>query len=304
MSFEVDPPSDSTESAVRAAVSRRTMLSILAIPLLLLVVFQSGLLSFDSLGLLGESPLRLRVVLDPGHGADEWGATAYGLIERDSNLDMAKRVGALLEQADIDVVYTRRDDGRATHDGRVLWDYSATFADLDSRIAIANEAKADLFISIHSNAYRDPSARGLEVMYTSDRPFSDRSEALAEAIRASVVSVLRAGGYAVDEAVVRVDTEVADSVGRMTPYLVLGAERELTREEMDERGGDWEALGYGAQTSIRTRATRMPGVLLELFYITNEDDAALLKDDAARHLMAVGIAEAIKSVLIDVARSR
>jgi N-acetylmuramoyl-L-alanine amidase len=304
MSFEVDPQSDSAKSAVRAMVSRRTILSIMAIPLLLLGIFQTGLMSFESLGLFGDSPPRLRVVLDAGHGADEWGATGYGLIERDSNLDMAKRVGALLEQADIDVVYTRTDDGRATDDGRVLWDYSATFADLDSRIAIANEAKADLFISIHSNGYQDPSSRGLEVMYTPGRPFSDRSQALAESIRASIVSVLRTGGYEVGDGVVRVDTDMADSAGRMTPYLVLGAERELTRAEMDERGGDWDALGYGAQTSIKTRATQVPGVLLELFYITNEDDAALLKDDSARHLMAVGIAEAIKSVLVELAKEQ
>ena len=38
---------------------------------------------------------------------------------------------------------------------------------------------------------------------------------------------------------------MADSAGRVTPFLVLGAERELTRQEMDERGGDWDTLGYG-----------------------------------------------------------
>ncbi len=304
MFFESDRWHGRAESAVRASVSRKTLFSVLAIPLLLLGVVQSGLLSFDSRGFFNEGPPRLRVVLDPGHGGDEWGATGYGLIERDSNLDMAKRVGALLEQADIDVVYTRTDDGRATHDGRVLWDYSAIFADIDSRIAIANEAKADLFISIHSNGFQDPSARGIEVMYTPGREFSDRSLALAEAIRTSVVARLQTSGYDVDQGLVRADTGMADSAGRVTPFLVLGGERELTRQEMDERGGDWDALGYGSQSSIQTRATQMPGVLIELLYITNEDDAALLKDDTARHVMAVGIAEAIKSVLIDVAMRR
>ena len=304
MFYESDRWSDRVESAVRASVSRKALFSMLAAPLLLFGLFQAGLLSFDTRAFFRDDSPRLRVVIDPGHGADEWGATGYGLIERDSNLDMAKRVGVLLEQADIDVVYTRMDDRRATRDGRVLWDYSATFADLDSRIAIANEAKADLFISIHSNGYQDPSARGLEVIYTPNRPFSDRSQALAEALRASVVSALRASRYQVDEGVVRMDTEMMDNAGRMTPFLVLGAERELTREEMAERGGDWDALGYGSQSSIQTRATQMPGVLLELFYITNKDDAALLKDDSARHAMAVGIAEAIKGALVDVAVGR
>ena len=114
-----------------------------------------------------------RVVLDPGHGGpDETGAVGYGLIERDSNLDMAKRVGALLTADGIEVIYTRTDDGRSTGASSALYGYSAIFADIDHRIAIANEAEADLFISIHSNGYQDPSVRGLEMIYNPGRPFA------------------------------------------------------------------------------------------------------------------------------------
>lgn len=88
-----------------------------------------------------------------------------------------------------------------------------------------------------------------------------------------------------------------DAAGRTTPFFVLGPERELTREEMDERGGDWEALGYGRLASIQTHATQMPGVLIELLYLSNEADAALLRDDSVRHYLAQGIAEGIKQAL-------
>lgn len=259
------------------------------LPLLLAGAALSGLFSF------GDG--RPRVVLDPGHGADEPGAMFNGLIERDSNLDMAKRVGDLLTQSGIDVVYTRTDDGRAFRDRVPLSDYSAIFADLDARIAIANDADADLFVSIHSNAFWDPETCGIEVIYNPDRPFSERNRELAESIRASIVAALEAHQYEAPPSLTRSEAGMTDAAGRTTPFFVLGPERELTREEMDGRGGDWEALGYGRQASIQTRATQMPGVLLELLYLSNEADAALLKDDSVRHYMAQGIAEGIKLAL-------
>jgi len=272
-----------------------TRLTMFGLPLLLAGAALAGLFSLNDGG-------RPRVVLDPGHGGDELGAYEFGLVERDLNLDMAKRVGALLTQAGIDVVYTRTDGGRAYGERPGLAEYSATysatFADLEERVDIANEAKADLFISIHSNAFGvDPGARGIEVYYNPDRPFVGRSRELAEAIRAGVVSLLEARGYKAPPSRIQEDTAITDAAGRTTPYLVLGGERELTRAEMDERGGDWDALGYGKQTSIQTRATQMPGVLLELLYLSNEEDVALLRDDSARHYMAQGIAEGIKRIL-------
>lgn len=268
-----------------------TRLTMFGLPLLLAGAALAGLFSLNDSS-------RPRVVLDPGHGGDELGAHEFGLVERDLNLDMAKRVGALLTQAGIDVVYTRTGDGRAYGERPALTEYSATFADLEERIDIANEAKADLFVSIHSNAFgADPGARGIEVYYNPDRPFAGRSRELAEAIRAGVVSLLGAHGYQAPPSRIQEDTAIADAAGRTTPYLVLGGERKLTREEMDERGGDWEALGYGKQASVQTRATQMPGVLLELLYLSNEADVALLRDDSARHYMAQGIAEGIKRIL-------
>lgn len=274
-----------------------TRLSMFGLPLLLAGAALAALFSFGDDGPLSFRDSRPRVVLDPGHGADELGATFNGLIERDSNLDMAKRVGQLLTQAGIDVVYTRTDNGRAFRDRRALSDYSATFADLDARIAIANDADADLFVSIHSNAFWDPQTRGIEVIYNPDRPFSERNRQLAESIRSALVAALEAHRVDVPPNTTLSEAGMADAAGHITPFFVLGPERELTREEMDERGGDWEALGYGRRASIQTHATQMPGVLLELLYLSNEADAALLKDDSVRHYLAEGIAEGIKQAL-------
>ena len=93
-----------------------------------------------------------RIVLDPGHGGHDTGTVGpEGLREKDLVLDVAKRLGALIEERmNSEVIYTRTDD---------------TFVPLEQRTEIANQAKADLFLSIHANSSPLPSAAGVETYY-------------------------------------------------------------------------------------------------------------------------------------------
>src|SRR5712691_8869761 len=94
-----------------------------------------------------------RIVIDAGHGGHDTGTIGpTGLMEKDLCLDVALRLGKIIEQRlpGADVVYTRSDD---------------TFVPLEERTNIANQAKADLFISIHANSSRDHAARGIETYY-------------------------------------------------------------------------------------------------------------------------------------------
>src|ERR1700739_3800359 len=94
-----------------------------------------------------------RIVIDPGHGGHDTGTIGpTGMMEKDLCLDVALRLGKLIEQKlpGADVVYTRSDD---------------TFIPLEERTHIANEAKADLFVSIHANSSPDHAARGVETYY-------------------------------------------------------------------------------------------------------------------------------------------
>jgi N-acetylmuramoyl-L-alanine amidase len=110
----------------------------------------------NSLG--GRSMIRVlglkvgRIVLDPGHGGHDTGTVGpEGLREKDLVLDVAKRLGALIEERmNSEVIYTRTDD---------------TFVPLERRTEIANQAKADLFLSIHANSSPLPSAAGVETYY-------------------------------------------------------------------------------------------------------------------------------------------
>jgi N-acetylmuramoyl-L-alanine amidase len=93
-----------------------------------------------------------RIVIDPGHGGHDTGTVGpEGLREKDLVLDISKRLGALIEERmNSEVVYTRTDD---------------TFVALEQRTDIANQAKADLFLSIHANSSPLPSAAGVETYY-------------------------------------------------------------------------------------------------------------------------------------------
>src|SRR5215472_17685840 len=94
-----------------------------------------------------------RIVIDAGHGGHDTGTVGpTGLMEKDLCLDVALRLGKIIQQKlpGAEIVYTRSDD---------------TFIPLEDRTRIANEAKADLFISIHANSSRDHGARGVETYY-------------------------------------------------------------------------------------------------------------------------------------------
>ena len=113
-----------------------------------------------------------KIVIDAGHGGHDTGTIGpNGLLEKDLVLDVARRLGRLLEtRLGAEVAYTRRDD---------------TFVPLETRTAIANRDRADLFISIHANSSRDSDARGVETYYLN---FTSSPEALEVAARENAVS--------------------------------------------------------------------------------------------------------------------
>lgn len=113
-----------------------------------------------------------KIVVDAGHGGHDTGTIGpSGLLEKDLTLDVALRLGRLLEsRLGAEVIYTRDDD---------------TFIPLETRTALANQNEADLFISIHANSSHDSSARGIETYYLN---FTSSPEALEVAARENAVS--------------------------------------------------------------------------------------------------------------------
>jgi|LSQX01.1.fsa_nt_gb N-acetylmuramoyl-L-alanine amidase len=96
-------------------------------------------------------PKEVIIVIDPGHGGEDYGAIYGEICEKDINIDISKRFGKLLEEKGLKVVYTRETD---------------VFVDLDPRVDIANSLDATLFISVHNNYMPGNSQyRGTETLY-------------------------------------------------------------------------------------------------------------------------------------------
>jgi N-acetylmuramoyl-L-alanine amidase len=183
------------------------------------------------------------VFIDPGHGADEIGAAANGVVEKESNLEMAFRVERLLAAEGVRVILARRADVRA-NSGPAVTGFSATRLDLQARIDAANAERADLLVSIHSNGSTATSERGVESYYNSSRPFVAENQALATSLLRNVVAELRASGFAVTERGALDDACLRVFQGQCFPLFVLGPGRQTTRDEVIRRGGDPAALGF------------------------------------------------------------
>jgi N-acetylmuramoyl-L-alanine amidase len=125
-----------------------------------------------------------QVVIDVGHGGIDSGkVSSDGILEKDVNLVIAKKLKSVLEQEDVQVTLTRDDDVGLYQDS----DSNKKVADLQNRCALIEQINPDCTVSIHQNSYSSPSVSGAQVFYFAQ---STQGEALAKQIQASLVSRL------------------------------------------------------------------------------------------------------------------
>lgn len=117
------------------------------------------------------------VAIDIGHGGNDPGKVGIdGSLEKDINLQIAKRLKAYLESSDVEVVMTRDDDTGLYNAS----DSNKKMADMRKRCEIINEATPDLVISIHQNSYHQEAISGGQVFYYKS---SEKGKQLAEIIQ-------------------------------------------------------------------------------------------------------------------------
>ncbi len=211
-----------------------------------------------------------RVVIDPGHGGYDPGTRAGHLTEADVVLDVALRLERLLHaNADLDVVLTRRTD---------------VFVPLDERTALANRVGADLFLSIHVNASANVETRGVETYFLSFA-LSTEAEAVAARENASTTHNLRnlpdivqaiALNDKVDESRAFATTVQNALHTRLQPY--------------DARVRN---LGVKQAPFVVLVGAEMPAALAEISFLTNQEEAALLGNEAYRQDIAEALFDAI-----------
>lgn len=122
-----------------------------------------------------------RIAIDVGHGGIDSGAQYYGLSEKDINLKIALQLGEKLTRVGAEVIYTREDDVDYYTRGK-----GGKRADLLKRVAMIEEAHADVFISIHCNASQTQTYHGAQVFYHAKRAENRR---LAELMQGELASL-------------------------------------------------------------------------------------------------------------------
>ncbi|OAT86463.1 N-acetylmuramoyl-L-alanine amidase [Desulfotomaculum copahuensis] len=120
------------------------------------------------------------IVVDPGHGGDDPGTVGCrGTLEKDIDLAVGKRLAALLQQAGAKVILTREQDKNLA-DGDIYDSRRLKVQDLSRRVALANDNKAHVLISVHMNHFSDPAEYGAQAFYQSG---SEESKKLAALIQ-------------------------------------------------------------------------------------------------------------------------
>lgn len=217
-----------------------------------------------------------RIVIDAGHGGHDTGTIGpTGLMEKDLCLDVALRLGKLIEKQlpGAEVVYTRSDD---------------TFIPLEERTAIANQAKADLFISIHANSSGDHAARGVETYYLN---FSSSPEAMQVAARENATAQ---GGV--------------HNLQDMIQQIARNEKIEESKELAADIQGSLTKRLQRTNHAIRDRGVRkapfvvliganMPSILAEISFISNPADEQLLKKPENRQHVADGLYRGVETYL-------
>jgi N-acetylmuramoyl-L-alanine amidase len=210
------------------------------------------------------------VVIDPGHGGAEDGAKgASGTLEKNVTIQVARRLKASLEgRLGVRVILTRDGD---------------TAVGLDERAAVANNNKADLFISLHANASVRPTATGAEVFYLSLEEYGDEAQRAAGGPREALPVF---GGGVRDIEVVPWRMAQARHIERSGTFARTAEATLRGRVPMSPR-----AL---MQAPFRVLVgANMPAVLVEMGFLTNPAQETQLASETYQNEIVQGLVDAV-----------
>jgi N-acetylmuramoyl-L-alanine amidase len=213
------------------------------------------------------------IVIDPGHGGDEEGAHGpAGLREKDVTLDIARRLRDRLQHdAGTAVILTREDDRKVP---------------LDDRTAIANHARADLFVSIHANSSRRDSAHGSETYFLSYQATDDEARNVA-AVENNPVQLDQ--GVPGQQSLEMVLWDLAQSA-----YLKESSDlAEMIQSRLNETLGVRNRGIKQAPFRVLMGAT-MPAVLVEVAFISSPEEEKGLREPAFKDRIADAVADSVR----------
>jgi N-acetylmuramoyl-L-alanine amidase len=217
-----------------------------------------------------------RVVIDPGHGGQDCGAIGYdkSIHEKDVALSIGKKLAERLEkEMNLDVIMTRSDD---------------TFITLEERTQIANRKKADLFVSIHTNASLNKNANGIETYFLN---LARDKDSVAVAARENATSEKNISDLqSILDSLMR-NTKITES-SKLATYVQDSLVRNMgkTYDHISNKGVK-QAPFYVLL------GARMPAILVETSFISNERECGRLIDTAYQDRLCDSIIDGIKAYI-------
>ncbi len=211
---------------------------------------------------------KMRIVVDAGHGGRDRGTVGRdGLLEKDLVLEIGQRLGKLLEgRLGMDVIYTRQDD---------------SYIPLDERASIANQAQADLFVSVHANYSDLPSARGVETYYTN-----------FFIVPASKDVDMRPGAGARNAATASLSPAELQERVEQSRRLAESVQRSLYGTLSAQNPGLRDRGVKEASFVVLTESV-VPGILAEVSFVSSPTDEQKLRSDGYREQVAEALYKGI-----------
>lgn len=211
-----------------------------------------------------------RVVIDAGHGGHDPGAVAFGISEAELVLDVALRLEKLLQaQPGVEVVLTRRTDEHIA---------------LEQRPAIANREAADLFLSIHANASATAATTGIET-YFLNFALNPEAEAVAARENAASARTMNSLQGIINAIALNSKTDESRDFAALIQRALVRSLRPFNKALRDH--------GVKQAPFVVLVGAAMPSALAEIAFVTNRQEAQLLKTPAYRQKIAEALASGI-----------
>ena len=220
------------------------------------------------------------IVIDAGHGGPKFpGAHYRGIYEKDLNLKVALKLGALIERElpEVKVVYTRKTDKQFSE---------SLTKDLQARADIANKAEGDLFFSIHTNAAPTAAARGVETLIMGESPLEQRinDEVLFANNKEEFIDMSDQRTAAIVRAYI---SNLRFTYGEYSMALARCIQNNYLKAGRHSRGIKPQLLRV-------LYATDMPGVLTEIGFMSNAQEMAYMKSEKGQDEIARSIYEGVR----------
>ncbi len=223
-----------------------------------------------------------RIVIDPGHGGKDPGASAFGMKEKDIVLRMAKKLAAQLKQElGCEVILTRNED---------------VFISLEERTAIANANSADLFISLHLNAHSSAKIFGFETYYLN---LSTDPEAIRVAALENATSTHQLSDLQTILSDIMKNSKIDES-----SRLAKQVQDALTSGLDDRKFQQIKSLGVKQAPFYVLIGAEMPAILIEMAFISNKTDAQQVKKESYQDALAAEITKGLQKYIRTITASR